>query len=122
MMTNDELRSTLLATANEFLAAGLCALPALRVEKRPAVFSWKPYQTRMPTEGEWSTWSANGPDAICVLCGQASGNLEIVDFDAGGELFAAWWDCVPADLRDKLVIESTQSGAPGRLLKVVTAA
>jgi len=109
LTTNDESRSVLLAAANEYRVGGLCALPAHRAEKRPAVGSWKPYQTRVPTEAEWSAWWANGQDAVCVLCGQASGNLEIIDFDAGGELFSAWWERIPVDLRDRLVVESTQS-------------
>jgi hypothetical protein len=57
-----------------------------------------------------SAWLANTPDAICILCGQASGNVEIIDFDAGGELFSAWWQRIPADLRERLVVERTPSG------------
>jgi len=113
--------------AHAYLSAGLCALPAIRAEKRPAVGRWKQYQTRMPTSAELSAWLANrhgrsgkGPDAVCILCGQASGNVEAIDFDlpsprlreagVGGKLFSAWWDRVPADLRDRLVIEITPSG------------
>jgi len=96
--------------ARAYLAVGLCALPAIRGEKRPAVGRWKQYQKRLPTEAEVSAWLANTPDAICILCGQASGNTEIIDFDAGGELFSAWWQRIPADLRERLVVERTPSG------------
>ena len=96
--------------AKEYLAADLCVLPARRAEKRPAVGRWKQYQTRRPTKAELSTWFAREPDAVCILCGCTSGNLEIIDFDAGGELFAAWWDRIPVELRERLVIQSTQSG------------
>jgi hypothetical protein len=109
-MAHDESNPALLAAATEYRAAGLCALPAIRAEKRPAVGSWKPYQTRLPSEAELSGWFANGRDAVCLLCGQASGNLEAIDFDAGGELFSAWWERVPVALRDRLVVEITQSG------------
>ncbi len=96
--------------ATSYLAAGLCVLPARRAEKRPTVGRWKQYQQSRPTEAELSAWLANGPDAVCILCGAISGNLEMIDFDHGGELFAAWWDRIPTDIQERLVIETTQSG------------
>ena len=96
--------------AQAYLSAGLCVLSAIRAEKRPAVGRWKQYQTRIPTPAELSAWLANNPDAVCILCGIASNNAEIIDFDAGGELFAAWWERIPADLRERLVVERTPSG------------
>jgi len=101
-------RTTLQSEAARYLNAGLCVLPARRAEKRPAVGSWKQYQQRRPTEAELSAWMANGPDAICILCGEVSGNGEMIDFDAGGELFEAWAARIPSDLLAKLVIETTQ--------------
>ena len=101
---------TLLNAARAYHSAGLCVLPAIRAEKRPAVGRWKQYQTRLPTPAELSAWMANNPDAVCILCGQASGNAEIIDFDGGGELFSAWWERIPAELRERLVIERTPSG------------
>ncbi len=109
-MQRDELRSIMLAAAQQYVAVGLCALPAIRAEKRPAVARWKPYQTRLPTDADWHAWRDEELDAVCLLGGQVSGNLEIIDFDVGGELFAAWWDRIPVDLRNRLVIETTQSG------------
>jgi hypothetical protein len=100
----------LLEAAILYQQAGLSVLPARRAEKRPAVGSWKQYRQRPPTEAEVSAWFANNPDALCILCGRASGNTEIIDFDAGGELFAAWWKRIPPGLRDKLVVEGTPSG------------
>ncbi len=93
--------------AADYLDAGLCVLPARRTEKRPAVGSWKRYQSTLPTPAELSAWMAGGPDAICILCGAVSSNLEMIDFDAGGERFAAWWDRIPPPLRERLVIEKT---------------
>ena len=90
-------------------AANLCVLPARRAEKRP-VGTWKQFQKRLPTETELSAWMANDPDAICILTGKISGNLEMIDFDNGGELFDAWSSCIPADILPRLVIEKTQSG------------
>ncbi len=101
---------SLLEIAQSYIAAGLCALPANRSQKRPTVGAWKPYQKRLPTGSELATWFANRPDAVCILCGQVSGNLEMIDFDYGGELLDAWSASIPADLLKRLVIESSQSG------------
>ena len=94
--------------ARQYLQAGLCVLPALRAQKRPAVGVWKQYRSRLPTDIELAAWLANGPDALCIICGRVSGQAEMIDFDAGGELFNAWAARIPADLRAKLVIERTQ--------------
>lgn len=108
---------SLLERAQSYIAAGLCALPADRSQKRPTVGVWKPYQKRLPTGSELAAWfanrtcrSGNGPSAVCILCGQVSGNLEMIDFDHGGELLDAWSASIPADLLKRLVIESSQSG------------
>ncbi len=94
--------------AQDYLDAGLCVLPAIRMEKRPAIGKWKQFQQRIPTSAELSSWSWN--DGLCIICGKVSGNLEIIDFDGGGELLPAWLKAIPADLRNRLVIESTPSG------------
>jgi hypothetical protein len=103
-------RPSILDVAQAYLSAGLCVLSALRAEKRPAVGRWKQYQKRLPTPAELSAWMANSPNAVCILCGAASNNAEIIDFDGGGELFSAWLDRIPADLRERLVVERTPSG------------
>ena len=98
----------MIETAQRYLQAGLCALPASRIEKRPTVRTWSQYRTRMPTEQVWQ--QANGSDAICIVCGDISGNAEIIDFDAGGELFDAWAARIPHELLMRLVIQRTQHG------------
>jgi hypothetical protein len=92
-----------------YLSAGLSALPADRTKKCP-LGKWKEWQTRMPTQDEERAWFANKPDAICIVCGKVSGNLEVLDFDNHGELFPKWKESIPADLLAKLVIEQTPSG------------
>ena len=96
--------------ATAYLAAGLCVLPAIRAEKRPAVGQWKRYRERLPTESELAAWFANRPDAMCIICGRVSGNAEMIDFDAGGELYEAWAKRIPPDLLARLAVESTQRG------------
>ena len=115
---------SLLTAAHTYLAAGLCVLPAHRSQKRPSVGRWKQYQTRLPTEAELSAWIANNPDALCILCGQASGNAEIIDFDARGELFDAWCLKVQAaapGLLERLVLSRTQSDGRHAFYRCTTA-
>ena len=93
--------------ARKFIANGLCTLPAIVAEKRPAVSEWKRYQHEFP----FGIWSENAT-AVCVLTGRISGNLEMIDFDNGGELFERWLDLVDEaapGLADRLVVERTQS-------------
>ena len=96
--------------AKRYLHAGLCVLPARRTQKRPALRSWKEYRSRLPTEAEIEAWFTEGPDGFCLLTGTASGNLELVDFDLGGELFEPWSQRITAGLLDRLVVETSQSG------------
>lgn len=98
------------ATAMAYLAAGLSCLPATKARKHPAIGSWKNWQSRLPTEVEVRAWFSNPHDAICVVAGAVSGNLECMDFDQHGELFAAWMEKVDTELLAKLVIEQTPSG------------
>ena len=98
------------ATAMAYLAAGLSCLPAAKAKKRPAIGGWKTWQSRLPTKVEVKAWFSNPHDAICVVSGNVSGNLECMDFDQHGELFAAWMDKVDTELLAKLVIEQTPSG------------
>jgi hypothetical protein len=95
--------------ARDYVAAGLCALPAIGRYKRPAV-AWKVYQRRLPNADELCDLFAKSSDAICIVTGKVSGNLELLDFDQGGELFDRWWSAIPPNLRERLVIESSQSG------------
>ena len=106
---------TLGSHAAACVAAGLCALPALRRgdEKRVALPSWKPYQTRLPSSDEIDAWFTESIGAMCLVCGTVSGNLEMIDFDLGGEAFDAWRDAVhqvAPGLVDRLVIETSPSG------------
>jgi len=96
------------------VAAGLCALPAFRRgdQKRPSVAAWKLYQTRLPSPDELGEWF-NSDDSMCLICGQVSGNLEMIDFDLAGVAFDEWRETVEAmqpGLVSRLTIETTPSG------------
>lgn len=102
----------LVAAATAYVRAGLCALPARIAQKRPTVPSWKIYQGRLPFQAEIDRWFA-GADAVCLVCGAVSGNLEMLDFDLAGEAFEAWHQAVEAanaGLLARLVIEQSPSG------------
>src|SRR5262245_7604804 len=102
----------MIKTATAYLRAGLCVLPAILAEKRPALGRWKQYQKRLPTERQVHSWFADGAP-LCILTGGASGNLEMLDFDLQGELFERWRDLVDMEapgLVDRLVLERSQSG------------
>lgn len=101
---------TLRDAAAGYLAAELCTLPAKRAEKRPTVGQWKRFRGRLPMAAELSAWFANGPDAVCIVCGAVSGNAEMIDFDAGGELFEAWSGRIAPELMARLAVETTQRG------------
>ncbi len=73
-----------------YLQAGLAVLPADKVRKCPVLPGWKRYQEELPTESEVHAWFSNHHNALCIVCGKVSGNLEIIDFDNQGELFPAY--------------------------------
>ena len=102
----------MIETALKYLRAGLCVLPAVRADKRPAVPRWKEFQRALPSEAELTAWCRNA-DALCLVCGAVSGNLEMLDFDLGGQAFGTWWQTVQqqnAALLDRLAVETSPSG------------
>ncbi len=97
-------------TAACYLKAGLSVLPAIKARKRPAVGAWKTWSQRLPTDIEVEAWFSNGHEALCVVAGAVSGNLECIDFDQKAEAYPAWCAKVDPSLRETLVVESTPSG------------
>lgn len=97
-------------TAIDYLAAGLCVLPAVRAEKRPALSGWKAFQSRLPSRKQIEHWFNSDRDAMCIVAGSVSGNLEVIDFDHQAARYEAWVSLIPPELLGRLVIERTQSG------------
>ena len=98
--------------ASRIMSSGISVLPAIPSEKRPALPGWRAFQSARPGEAQLRTWFAEA-EGMCLVCGAVSGNVEMIDFDHGGELFPAWWETVEANrpgLFEKLVIEETPSG------------
>ena len=77
--------TSILSTALAYLRAELCVLPALAETKQPR-FAWREFQKRKPTPENLLTWFSDSSEVtLCILTGAVSGNLEMLDFDAGGE-------------------------------------
>ena len=97
-------------TAAAYLDAGLSVLPAMKARKRPAVGAWKTWSQRLPTDIEVEAWFSNGHEALCVVAGAVSGNLECIDFDQKAEAYPAWCAKIDGSLLSALVVERTPSG------------
>ena len=96
--------------ATNYLTCGLCVLPAVRAEKRPALSGWKAFQSRLPNHQQIEHWFSGDADALCIVAGSISGNLEVIDFDCEADQFDDWAALIPQQLLSRLVIEHTQSG------------
>ncbi len=99
--------------ANRCIESGLSVIP-VRPDgtKRPAIYEWKPFQTRQATVEELEHWFKNG-NGLALVGGEISGNFEILDFDAP-ELFDEWCQMVDdfaPNLLNRLPLAQTPSGA-----------
>jgi hypothetical protein len=102
-MPNDVLQ-----TALTLIRAGLSPIP-IGAHKRPAIESWKGYQTRLPTPEEWIAWVASRRCGLAIVLGPVSGNAEAIDIDDTSVL-RPWYDLVEAaapGLISRLVIVET---------------
>jgi hypothetical protein len=102
----------MLSTALSYLRSGLCVLPARLDHKRPALGAWREYIGRLPTEAELVSWFASDRP-LCIVAGAVSGNVEMIDFDFGAQVFPEWADLVrqaAPGLLERLTIERSQSG------------
>lgn len=91
--------------------SGLNVLPATKSLKRPNG-SWREYREKRRAVDE----AFDCCDALAIVCGAISGNVEIIDFDAGAVDFDNWAERV-AELDESAaqtlfscVLETTQSG------------
>jgi hypothetical protein len=60
--------------------------------KAPALKGWREFATRRPTDAELVRWfDRPAPCAVGIACGEASGNLVVLDFEAGNPApFDGW--------------------------------
>jgi bifunctional DNA primase/polymerase-like protein len=112
-LSKPHANAEILAVALRLSGVGLCVLPAIPREKRPAVQTWKRYQQNPPTPDQLTVLFNPKTDGICLVTGAASGNLEMIDFDHDGVAFDAWCKIVQEsapELLQELVVEQSPSG------------
>ena len=93
-----------------YLKAGLAVLPASKAGKRPVGIKWSAYINDPPCDIAVDNWFRSKHDAICIVTGKASRNLECIDFDNKAELYGAWKNKVDQNILNQCVIERSQSG------------
>ncbi len=83
MASSNYRRYSVYQTACDYLAQGLSVIPIHRDgSKRPAVTTWKPYESRQPTPQELQQWfRKQQPYGIGIIAGPISDNLVVLDFD-----------------------------------------
>jgi putative DNA primase/helicase len=89
-----------LTAALAYRAAGLAVIPIRRDgSKAPACGAWKRHQEQAADEAQLRRWFGGAnPPGVAVICGDVSGGLECLDFDAEAEaVFPAWRDLVEAE-------------------------
>lgn len=100
--------------AEKYVRAGLSVIP-IRSDgsKAPAIRSWKPYCETIATSAELKEWFNHSSQienhGIAVICGNVSGNLEVLDVDSGASI---------APLLER--IDSQVAGLSSRLTRVAT--
>jgi len=102
----------MIKSANFYISQG-CSVIATGDTKR-AILPWKEYQLRFLTEQEIMTQFSH-PQAvgIAVICGQVSGNLEVVDVDTKYDTTGTLWEDYKKEIEpllEKLYIVRTKSG------------
>lgn len=96
--------------ASAYVTAGLSVLPTKG--KRPVLSSWAHLQQRRASTFELKSWFKADTN-VAIIGGKVSGNLDIFDFDNGGELFRPWLEIVndrDPELAAQIVWERTPSG------------
>jgi hypothetical protein len=102
--------NTLLVAAQAYVGMGLSVIQVSAKTKKP-IAEWKVFQSRQPTEDELKKGFARA-NGLAIVCGEVSGNLEILDFDLKAELFQDWKGLVEKeapDLLSRLVMERSQN-------------
>jgi hypothetical protein len=106
MATRNE--NPLLKQALSYHEYGWCVIPIKPGSKKPALRSWKPFQTNRPGEKQLRKWFANNNGNIAVVLGVVSGGLTALDFDSLERY--EWWKEKCADLAEKLPTVKTSKG------------
>ena len=100
--------------AYTLLELGYSVIPIEDIKRKspPEGLAWGRWQKQPMTPPECEAYFRNAA-GVAIVCGQVSGNLLLLDFDNGGELFDPWKERVNAEdheLLQRVVVESSQSG------------
>ncbi len=99
---------TVLDYALEYHQFGWCVIPIKPDSKKPALKSWKQFQTKRPDENQLRKWFVNNNRNIAVVLGAVSNNLVCRDFDKAQAVKI--WKAKYPNLAKKLPIVQTQKG------------
>ncbi|MHC4466183.1 MAG: bifunctional DNA primase/polymerase [Planctomycetota bacterium] len=104
-VTNENL---LLKEALRYFSYGWCVIPIKPGTKKPALKSWKKYQTERPDEKQLRKWFSDNNKSIAVVLGPVSNDLACRDFDTETE-YDQWAKDYP-DLANLLPTAKTSKG------------
>ncbi|OMP80099.1 bifunctional DNA primase/polymerase [[Flexibacter] sp. ATCC 35208] len=110
------ITSPALAAAINYINLGLSVIAVDRY-KQPLV-KWTEFQTRAPRIYQVEKmFRLPGASGVAVICGQVSGNLEVIDIDCKNalisSLFEQYWDKIKTSspvVADSLVVAATKNG------------
>lgn len=109
----------MLTAAKFYASQGYSVIPT-GANKR-SILQWKEFQSTVPTIEQLKAQFGH-PKAVglAVICGQVSGNLEVIDVDTKYDLSGTLWDRFKASIHqvyDKLYVVRTKSGGYHLYLK-----
>lgn len=88
--------NTTLEMARTYIAKGFSIIPLRLRDKRPAIGSWKEFQSRQPTDAELVQWFDDGTDRnLGIVTGEVSG-IDVVDLDGPSAIEFAKGNKLPA--------------------------
>jgi hypothetical protein len=99
---------TILDRALEYDRLGWSIIPIRAGTKKPAIRSWKKYQTERPDKQQLRKWFGNNNRNIAVVLGEVSNGLACRDFDTMAE-YEKWAKAYP-DLAKILPTVQTANG------------
>lgn len=108
MLSKDPFAVDVLSAALVYHSLGWSVIPIKQGTKKPALKSWKRFQTQRPTEQELRDWFACRDDlGIAVVCGKVSGGLTCRDFD-DVDSYRAWVAANPEPAATLPIVKSAR--------------
>ena len=108
----------LLTPAKKYIKSGISIVPT--DDNKRSIVPWKKYQSELASEEEINQ-HYNDPKAkgIAVICGQVSGNLEVIDidtkYDITGTLYQEYTSAIAEN--DAVDITFTSVASPSKEIK-----